>query len=195
MSLAFEDPRLESIFARLSAGDIDHRADDGDLSELSGTESLARIRQAATEYRQERLAMCRWRRPRSRTNAFDGSTNGPIVIVCNKIDRRTTGEWAGTFAHELAHRTGFMHDGERRNGNECSVPNLIGDTVEVLLGVERREDALCPHLARSIVEEDSCRHSGDGSIACEALRGSNGAHLFAASPSVSEAVTTDPTKQ
>lgn len=68
------------------------------------------------------------------TNAWDGyddPTCGRIVLLSrSKVMSRPEYLWAGTIAHELSHVAGFFHDGQKRAGNECTVPNLVGDVAE-----------------------------------------------------------------
>jgi hypothetical protein len=32
--------------------------------------------------------------------------------------------------HEITHVAGYVHVGQRRDGNECTVPHLLGDIAE-----------------------------------------------------------------
>ncbi len=68
------------------------------------------------------------------TNAWDGyddPTCGRVVVLSrSKVWTRPEYLWAGTIIHELSHVAGFVHDGQRRDGNECTIPNLLGDIAE-----------------------------------------------------------------
>jgi hypothetical protein len=70
----------------------------------------------------------------SRTNAWDGYDDpacGRFVLLSrSKVVDRPAYLWAGTVIHELSHVAGFFHDGQQREGNECTVPNLVGDLAE-----------------------------------------------------------------
>lgn len=33
----------------------------------------------------------------------------------------------GDFLHEMAHHANYKHNGNRRQGNECTVPHVVGD--------------------------------------------------------------------
>jgi hypothetical protein len=68
------------------------------------------------------------------TNAWDGSDDGECgrVIPLNraKVAERPVYLWEGTVAHEMSHVAGFFHDGQEREGNECTYPHLVGDVAE-----------------------------------------------------------------
>jgi hypothetical protein len=70
----------------------------------------------------------------SATNAWDGYDDqecGRIVLLSrSKVLTRPAYLWAGTIVHELSHVAGFFHDGQKREGNECMIPNLLGDLAE-----------------------------------------------------------------
>jgi hypothetical protein len=68
------------------------------------------------------------------TNAWDGYDDpqcGRVVVLNrNKLTTRPAYLWAGTIVHELNHVAGFFHNGQRRSGNECTLPHLLGDVAE-----------------------------------------------------------------
>lgn len=148
------DSRFERIFGFIPPAGLARGDDPESTRQDEPRQILQRIREALEVYSEEHpeLAACRWRRPHSATVAFDGATEGPIQLICRRWSTRSSAEWSGTFAHEIAHRAGYKHHGAYREGNQCSVPYVVGDLVQTLLG-EAQPDDICPVLRQAIAQE------------------------------------------
>lgn len=143
---ALESDQLTAVFARIVVTNVTHVADPPSLAGNDGSEVLRDALGAARAYTltSNEVAVCRSRRRRSATVAFEGAHDGPIQLVCAR--ERSHAQWSGTFAHELTHRAGYGHPGNSRAGNECTAPYLVGDAVEMFLG-GTPVGTVCPALS------------------------------------------------
>lgn len=113
-----------------------------DRSDESAEAIIYRIRHALDEYERDNspiVAECRWKRPNSRTRAYDGGA-GPIRFVCRYLDHGCRYELVGTVVHEISHKAGYRHEGNSRSENQCTIPYIVGDLAEMLSGGYRLAD-------------------------------------------------------
>jgi hypothetical protein len=63
---------------------------------------------------------------RSRAIAVDGFAD---VVRINTVKMAGAGafDYVNTIWHEVAHKADYFHHGNRRRGNECTVPHMLGD--------------------------------------------------------------------
>jgi hypothetical protein len=131
IDLLRDDQFAQRVQKALTAPAVRHgRLEAPVLKRISGSDAWARILRAGNAGFSitERPTLSR------STNAWDGyddQTCGRVVPVNRaKIVQRPAYLWAGTFVHEISHVAGFRHDGQKRVGNECTIPNLVGDIAE-----------------------------------------------------------------
>ncbi len=123
------DERFRSALRSLPQQAFDHASDPVSHRAHSGADVLRGL-----ELHLPTRAVCRraknpWNKG---TNAWDGG--GVPQLRCAFLDKRSDALWVGTVLHEAAHAAGYLHDGQRRTGNECTVPHIIGDLAALSAG-------------------------------------------------------------
>lgn len=142
------DSFMAKVLGRLQADDFDHSANPA-LSTDNGVQVLDNLRiHPVTE------VVCR-----RAANPFNKSTNawegdGTPRLRCSRLEKREDEEWVGTILHEQAHAARYLHNGNSREGNQCTVPHLIGDLAAYTLyrrtGVASLPKDACDSLRRAI---------------------------------------------
>ena len=106
----------------------DHKSDPAPLTTDSGAQIYARVSaKFATA-----TTFTAWSpfSPWSSAIAKDDA-GGVIAVNRRKTAQFSVDDYVGTIFHELAHKAGYLHDGNARKGNECTVPHLLGDAAVV----------------------------------------------------------------
>ena len=138
--------RFEKYLTSLVSGDFDHSSD-GSL----GNDDGVAVYQALRSHKISGVKCQRSKNPFNRsTKAWEG--DGVPKLRCTFLEDRTDSQWVGTIRHEQAHSAGYKHDGNLRNGNECTVPHVVGDLATFVLQGEHAVlpwDA-CPALKAKI---------------------------------------------
>ena len=134
-----EAPEIARVLSSVAATDFDHSSDSVGMKNDDGTAVLERMLRAPTKG-----VICR-----RAVNPFNSSTNaweggGTPQLRCSRLRERSTERWIGTIVHERAHAAGYLHRGNRRAGNECTVPHFVGD-LAVYLAANNSGDAMLPH--------------------------------------------------
>ena len=137
---------LEDMLVKVEAGSFDHRSDPVELQSDNGRMVLSRLRDESTDDVVCRRAVLWW----VDTKAWEGG--GTPRLRCSVLHDRTPAAWVGTLVHERAHSAGYLHRGNSRVGNECTVPHFVGDLAVYLAAkkdgkVQLRDDA-CPALRK-----------------------------------------------
>ncbi|WP_437785626.1 hypothetical protein [Sorangium sp. So ce1097] len=107
----------------------DHRADDAQRAADDTEAILERVRNAfkskylITGY----TSFLPW----SKAIGIDGDGD-EILLNTRKLHVFSPVDYAGTIVHELAHKAGYSHKGNKRAGNTCTVPHLIADIAEMV---------------------------------------------------------------
>ena len=167
LALSAQVIRDESFAAALSkmpADDFDHSADNRPHENDSGSMVVARL----VETPINDVVCRRAKNPFNRkTNAWEGG--GTPQLRCAFLKRRSNELWAGTIVHEQAHAAGYFHNGEKRSGNQCTVPHVVGDLATHILEVRRGGSSLpkdvCPALRNAV-----CRSGSNGEQCAEQLQ-------------------------
>ena len=118
---------LARLLAAVPADAWDHRADPPPRRADTPAEVQERLRAAFPP----RFAFVGyWTVPWSREIGFDAYDNR-IALSTRWLGKLDAGAYAGILWHEVAHKAGYAHDGDRRGGNQCTVPYLVGDAARV----------------------------------------------------------------
>lgn len=142
------DQRFVSTLRSATTADFDHDSDLDSAKTHGGSDVLAGLQaHLPTQVR------CRWpKNPFNRkTKAWDGG--GVPQLRCDLFDERTYADWVGTVLHETAHTAGYLHDGQRRDGNQCTVPHVIGDLATLVASGQSSGSLpsdVCKHLPATI---------------------------------------------
>ncbi|WAS96570.1 hypothetical protein [Nannocystis punicea] len=157
MAEVLADPLLEKVMAAIPASAVDHAEDPPGLADDAGEAVLQRLRSTSPEF----AVTCR-RSANRKTWAWEGkeSTEGEprsVPLRCAWFEDQSIPEWSGTLAHELAHHAGYSHEGNRRSGNECTVPHLVADALIYV--------ATLRSTGRATLTEDACPALKTGSAA------------------------------
>lgn len=135
---------LERVLATVKASSFDHRSDLGALQSDDGSAILSRLRDKSTDDVVCRRAVLWF----FHTKAWEGG--GKPQLRCSQLRDRTEADWVGTLVHERAHAAGYLHRGNARTGNECTVPHFVGDLAVYLAakrdGKAKLPDDVCPEL-------------------------------------------------
>jgi len=146
-----------SLLERVPAQDFDHHADPTELRQADGARVLVELRSVAAK---GFLVEADWHPPfflRKKSVAKTIKSDGQLIKLNPYFVRTRPAEgFVGTFVHELAHLAGYSHDGNRRKGNEATVPHFVGDLARwVELGRRKRPQTLpadaCDALRRLVV--------------------------------------------
>lgn len=124
---AIHSSEFERVLAKMTAADFDHSANHS-LRSDDGTQVLGKLKSKQIEG-----VICR-----RAVNPFNKSTNaweggGTPKLRCARFGKRDNEKWAGTVIHEMAHAVGYRHNGNGRGGNQCTVPNVVGDLTTYIL--------------------------------------------------------------
>lgn len=143
LSLANDDFRR--ALGSLKPADFDHHSDTSERAGDDGNAVLNRLQSAGVPDA-DCYPVWNW----SKQYAREGS-QGRAQLACSRLDERPAAEWAGTLVHELAHQAGYLHNGQERQRNECTVPYVVGDLTEFVAssGKILAHDA-CPALRAAV---------------------------------------------
>lgn len=174
---ALKDRKFESVLASLGSEDFDHDYDSAEAAHDDGRQVLGKLQDADSTYHQMVTSTKTFALAKApshpKTNAYEGSDPGPIVLAKSKLRRLSETDWAGTFVHELAHRAGYSHGENDPEGKECTVPNLVTDLATWTTDPTSSLQGYCPALVRAIEQysRDSVSDSGPRSPANELVGG------------------------
>lgn len=142
-------PRFEDVLSGVAEGDFDHSSDPSSHAQDNGAAVLRKMRSVPTHD-----VVCRRAK-----NPFNFSTNaweggGTPQLRCSRFCKRSAEHWVGTLVHERAHAAGYLHRGNSRSGNQCTVPHFVGDLAVFLsqkpsANPELPKDA-CPALKSAL---------------------------------------------
>jgi hypothetical protein len=143
---------LERLLSNVTTSAWDHRADPSSRRGDTGEVILGRLRAAFPA----RFAFVGyWTVPWSREIGFDGRGDR-VALGSRWLGRLDARGYAGILWHEVAHKAGYEHDGDRRQGTECSVPYLVGDAARAAAawpatgGWGALPDDACPGLRAAV---------------------------------------------
>lgn len=155
--------RFVSTLRSATPNDFNHESDPGAEKTHGGADVLAGLQAHLPTQ-----VMCRWpNNPFNRkTKAWDGG--GVPRLRCDLFDERTYADWVGTIVHETAHAAGYLHDGQERDGNQCTVPHLVGDLATLVASGQSSASLpsdVCEHLPAVIGRAGTGAGTVDGLLA------------------------------
>ena len=152
-SLRAPDSPLAALLAAVPPAAWDHHADPPALRT-----DAAIFERVAASFPPRFSFVGYWTLPLSREIGFDGFGDR-IGLSTRKLRSLDAMAYAGILWHEVAHKAGYVHDGDRRTGNECAVPYLLGDAARIAApravsgAWGRLPDDACPGLVTALAAQ------------------------------------------